>query len=173
MEWNGIKKFLKTAPLNVLGCLGTRSLQWFFLLQIQRNRGRLAANQHHPRSATSMDQATRAMLAVFISNLIFGLPHSIYHLMGRQPYYMHVIFHVIFSTHFVVDPLAFVWLNSGYRRNFFSRVKSVTQTISPPASSFFKAGSVSRSDHHQLQLSSAHKQEDDEVPPHAADTTET
>lgn len=106
-----------------------------------------------------MDHATRAMLAVFISNLIFGIPHSIHHLMGKQPHYMKVIFHVLFSTHFMVDPLAFVWFNSGYRRRVAAKIKRVTQAISPSPSSVLPTESASNHDHHH-QHSSKHKQEE-------------
>lgn len=85
-------------------------------LQIQRNERRL---QQTSGITTTMNQATRAMLVVFISNLLFGLPHSVYHLMGKQPQYLDVILHVIFYTHFVVDPLAYMWFNSGCERRYF------------------------------------------------------
>lgn len=126
--------------------------------QIQQNKRRLAASQCQARNATIMDQATRAMLAVFISNLIFGIPHSIHHLMGKQPHYMKVIFHVLFSTHFMVDPLAFVWFNSGYRLRVAAKIRKVTQTISPPPSSALPVESAPDSDHQQQ--SSVHKQRD-------------
>ncbi|KAK8403652.1 hypothetical protein O3P69_000029 [Scylla paramamosain] len=127
---------------------------------LQRNKRRLAASQHQQREATTMDQATRAMLAVFISNLVFGLPHSIYHLMGKQPHFMNILFHVLFSTHFVMDPLAFVWFNSCYRRRVFSRMKKVTQSLSSvPTSSFLHASSVSPSDHHLHHHDSDPKEE--------------
>lgn len=117
--------------------------------QLQRNKRRLAASQCQAREVTVMDQATRAMLAVFISNLIFGIPHSVHHLMGKQPHYMKIIFHVLFSTHFVVDPLAFVWFNSGYRRRVAAKMRKMTQAISPPQSSVH-TGSAFSNDHHQL-----------------------
>lgn len=110
----------------------------FCMFQIQRNKRRLAASQQQGKSATTMDQATRAMLAVFVSNLVFGLPHSIYHLMGKQPYYMHVIFHVLFSTHFVVDPLVFVFFNLHNRRRVIDLLSSCRRRVScqlPPMSS--------------------------------------
>lgn len=129
--------------------------------QMQRNKRRLAASQcqgSQTREATRMDQVMRAMLAVFISNLIFGIPHSIHHLQGKQPHYMKVIFHVLFSTHFMVDPLAFVWFNSGYRRRVADKISSVTQIISFPSPSLFHARSASDRDH--PQPSPRHQQED-------------
>lgn len=83
-----------------------------------------------------MDQATRAMLAVFISNLVFSLPHSIYHLMGRLPHYYSVIFHILFSAHFVVDPLVFIFVNLHHRRRVLNLLAACTQRLtyqpSPP-----------------------------------------
>ncbi|XP_045118289.1 uncharacterized protein LOC123508583 [Portunus trituberculatus] len=132
-----------------LPALITAAAYILMIYKIQRNKRRLAASQQQGRETTTMDQATRAMLAVFISNMVFGLPHSIYHLMGRQPHFMNILFHVLFSTHFVMDPLAFVWFNSCYRRRVFSRMKKVTRSISSvPTSSFLHASSVSPSDHH-------------------------
>ncbi|KAG0713010.1 hypothetical protein GWK47_017192 [Chionoecetes opilio] len=53
---------------------------------IQRNKRRLAGSQPQGQEATTtMDQATRAMLALFISNLVFGLPYSIFRLLGQYP----------------------------------------------------------------------------------------
>lgn len=73
-----------------------------------------------------MDQATRAMLAVFISNLVFSLPHSIYHLMGKLPHYYSVIFHILFSAHFVVDPLVFIFVNLHHRRRVLALLAACT-----------------------------------------------
>lgn len=96
-------------------------------LQIQRNNRRLGAHQQQERTITKMDQATQATLAVYISNLVFGVPHAIFHLMDKQSLYLYVIFHVIYSTHFLVDPLAYMWFNAGCREKILSSVRKVTQ----------------------------------------------
>ncbi|KAK8403654.1 hypothetical protein O3P69_000031 [Scylla paramamosain] len=110
---------------------------------VRRNTRRLVANtaQSTVASGKVMDQATRAMLAVFISNLLLGLPHSIYHIV---PYdhrvFSYVIMHSIFFTHLFVDPLAFLCSNLHHRRRVLQALRSLfclaTHTVveSPPTS---------------------------------------
>ncbi|KAG0699538.1 hypothetical protein GWK47_025785 [Chionoecetes opilio] len=124
---------------------------------IQRNKRRLAGSQPQEQEATTMDQATRAMLALFISNLLFGLPHSIFRLLGKYPVHIYIAVHIWFANHFVVDSLAFVWFNTCYRRRVISWMKGMTQTLASPLTLLFSQGnSVSPSDPIQL---SEHRQE--------------
>lgn len=133
------------------------------IVAIQRNKRRLAASQQQAKSASSMDQATRAMLAVFLSNLVFGVPHTIYHLMGKLPRYIGVIFHVLYSTHFIVDPLVFVWFNNNYRTRVRSYVQKVTHSLSSQTtSSTVQYSATSQSDNRQHH-SSPNRQVDTNV----------
>ena len=90
-------------------------------LQMRRNRQRLAVSESRTSTSGTLDQATRAMIAVFISNLVFGFPHAVYHLVGFTRI-SELVFHMLFYTHFVVDPLVFVWYNSNYRQRVQERV---------------------------------------------------
>lgn len=133
------------------------------IVAIQRNKRRLAASQQQAKSVSSMDQATRAMLAVFLSNLVFGVPHTIYHLMGKQPLFIGIIFHVLFSTHFMVDPLVFVWFNNNYRTRVRSYVQKVTHSLSSQTtSSTVQYSATSQSDNRQHH-SSPNRQADTNV----------
>lgn len=114
-----------------LPALVTAAVYILMIVVIQRNKRRLMANANQQGTmTTNMDQATRAMLAVFITNLVFGLPHSIYHLLGPQPLYMHVIIHVIFCTHYIVDPLVYMWFNVSYRERLISSFRKVMRCLS-------------------------------------------
>ena len=103
--------------------------------QVIRNKRRLAATPDTARTGQVMDQGTRAMLAVFISNLLFGLPHSIYHIV---PYPVHVIpyvsIHIVFYSHLFVDPLVFVCFNLHHRQRVLQALKAYLQWITcrPP-----------------------------------------
>ncbi|KAG0712963.1 hypothetical protein GWK47_017277 [Chionoecetes opilio] len=48
---------------------------------VRRNKRRLTSTLRNASRGQVMDQATRAMLPVFISNLFFVLPHSTYHVL--------------------------------------------------------------------------------------------
>lgn len=83
---------------------------------MRRNRQRLAALESGTSTSRTLDQATRAMVAVFISNLVFGLPHAIYHMRTTFSFLLELSFHMIFYTHFVVDPVVFIWFNNNHRQ---------------------------------------------------------
>ncbi|KAG7176270.1 hypothetical protein Hamer_G009049 [Homarus americanus] len=88
------------------------------MLAVLFNRRRLANNGHNTNGHKVVDQATLSMLAVFISNLLMALPHSLYHLVNEfidDTYTIYTIVHLIFFIHFVVDPAVFVWFNRNYR----------------------------------------------------------
>ncbi|KAG0713398.1 hypothetical protein GWK47_016312 [Chionoecetes opilio] len=113
--------------------------------------------QPQGQEATTMDQTTRAMLALFISNMVFGLPYSIFRLMGQYPVHMYIAVHFWFGNHFVVDSLAFVWFNTCYRRRVILWMKGMTQTLASLVTSLSPQGnSVSPRDPIQL---SEHRQE--------------
>lgn len=98
-------------------------------LQMIRNKRRMAKVQSNRPGSRVVNNATRAMIAVFVSNLIFGLPHSIYHLIPHPPPSYDIIFHVLFSTHFVIDPLVFIYFNHSYRRRISERLFAIRAWI--------------------------------------------
>nr|XP_045599436.1 uncharacterized protein LOC123758789 [Procambarus clarkii] len=103
--------------ITMLPILVTGASYAYIIFTVQENKRRLARSQQSClRVHNLVDQATRAMLAVFISNLLFGLPHAVYHLLHEPSFTLNVVIHIIFSTHFVVDPVVFVWYNQSYRR---------------------------------------------------------
>lgn len=71
-----------------------------------------------------MDEATRAMVAVFILNLIFCLQHALAHI---KPFdgkiLLYVVIHSVFFTHLFVDPLVFVYLNKRHRHHVLQTLK--------------------------------------------------
>lgn len=88
------------------------------LRHIKRNP---AAKQH---VATAMDEATRAMLAVFLSNFLFGLPQSIYNILYfEHKFFLYVIITSIFFTHLFVDPMVFVCFNRHHRRRVMKAIR--------------------------------------------------
>ncbi|MPC08071.1 hypothetical protein E2C01_000644 [Portunus trituberculatus] len=127
----------------VLPVLLTLACYLSTIFAVRRNTRRLAAftTRATVTSGKMMDQATRAMMAVFISNLVLGLPHSIYHIV---PYdhrvFSYVIMHSIFFTHLFVDPLAFLCSNLHHRRRVLQALRSLvcrsshTVVGSPPVS---------------------------------------
>ena len=98
--------------------------------QVRYNKRRVASSNHAALTGKVMDQATRAMLAVFISNLLLGLPHSIYHILPFDfsilPY---VIVHTIFYAHLIIDPLAFLCSNLHHRQRLLQAVISCFKLI--------------------------------------------
>lgn len=119
-----------------------------FSCQVWRNKRRLAASQHVATDAGQqvvMDQATRAMLAVFVSNLLFCLPHSIYHTLSQNfGVVSYVIVHCFFYTHLFVDPLAYLCSNLHHRRRVLHTLAFCTRwaTCRHPASSPPHAASI-------------------------------
>ncbi|XP_045599438.1 uncharacterized protein [Procambarus clarkii] len=110
--------FLKT----MLPFLITAVSYSFMMLVIYRNKRQMARSEQPTRGHSAVDQATCAMLAVFISNLLFGLPHAIFHLLDKPSHTADIIFHVLFYTHFIADPVVFVWCNRSYRRRVGERM---------------------------------------------------
>lgn len=91
---------------------------------MRRNRQRL--NEVQSRSSLKIiDNATRAMIAVFVSNLVFGLPFCISQLMRRKISRMLLNFiYVIYNTHLMVDPLVFIFFNYSHRRRVCNRIRT-------------------------------------------------
>lgn len=94
------------------------------LTQLRRKTRISTVNQHMVSATQVMDGATRAVLAVFLSNLLFGLPHSIYQI----PYFNHTVFYTaivfsFFSTHLYVDPIVFVCFNQHHRKRVLQAFK--------------------------------------------------
>lgn len=131
---------------------------------IQRNKRRLVASQQQARMTTTMDQVTQAMLAVFISNMVFCLPFYAYRLMNdKQPMYMKLIFEIIFSLHFIADPLMYIWFNSGCREKVFSSLRKVIQSIPSSSTSGILQTSSTGSCDKQKQTSSTSRQADSPI----------
>lgn len=99
--------------------------------QVRRNQHRLAATPDTAATVQVMDQATRAILAVFISNMLLGLPHSIYHLLPRNDNsaLSYIPMHIIFFTHLFVDPLVFVCFNLHHRQRVLQAFKTCLQCV--------------------------------------------
>ncbi|XP_063608054.1 uncharacterized protein LOC134782483 [Penaeus indicus] len=113
---NGVYFFLNTFVPNIT----TMSCYVAMIIAMRRNGRRMATvKSSHSRF---VNNATRGMFAVFVSNLVFGLPHSVYHMMPRPPLSYGIIFHVLFSMHFVVDPFVFMYFNHSYRRRVGERL---------------------------------------------------
>lgn len=91
---------------------------------MRRNKHNLAASLNKRTATKVVDEATRAMLAVFISNLLLGLPHSIYHMMPFDyRVFSYVIMHSVFFTHLFVDPLVFLCFNQHHRKRVLQALK--------------------------------------------------
>lgn len=88
---------------------------------LRHSKSNPAAKQH---AATAMDEATRAMLAVFLSNLFFGLPQSIYNIVYFSHRFLaYVIITSFFFTHLFVDPMVFVYFNRHHRRRVMKTLR--------------------------------------------------
>ncbi|KAK8739193.1 hypothetical protein OTU49_003523, partial [Cherax quadricarinatus] len=88
----------------------------------RRNQCRLASNQH--TSNVHRVDATRSMLAVCITNLLLSFPHSVFHLLEDPSFNLDATFHILFSTHFIVDPIVFVGFNQSFRHRVVERVRA-------------------------------------------------
>ncbi|XP_050693421.1 uncharacterized protein LOC126984068 [Eriocheir sinensis] len=102
------------------------------IVAVRRNKSKLASSRHAAAVTQVVDEATRAMLAVFISNLLFGLPHSIYHIIPFDyRVFSYVVMHSIFFTHLYTDPLVFVYFNQHHRRRVLQALKFCFGRSSP------------------------------------------
>ncbi|XP_047476938.1 uncharacterized protein LOC125030730 isoform X1 [Penaeus chinensis] len=113
---NGVYFFLNTfVPI-----ITTMSCYVAMIIAMRRNGRRMAKVQSsHSRV---VNNATRGMFAVFVSNLVFGIPHSVYHMLPRPSLSFSIIAHILFYTHFVVDPFVFMYFNHSYRRRVGERL---------------------------------------------------
>ena len=122
-----------------------------FVFQIRRNKCRMSAVRKTAAGTQVMDQATRAMLAVFISNLVLGLSHSLYMVSYDYQVFSYAIMHVIFFTHLFADPLAFLCCNMHNRRRVMKALTSLvglspcTKVTSPPTSQDTQLSSTQKS----------------------------
>ncbi|XP_045118285.1 G-protein coupled receptor 35-like [Portunus trituberculatus] len=134
--WRGINIVTKLSA-RIYNCLNflapvvlTLACYLSMIVAVRYNKSRVASSNHAALTGKVMDQATRAMLAVFISNLLLGLPHSIYHILPVDfsiiPY---VIVHIIFYAHLIVDPLAFLCSNHHHRQRLLQAVTSCLNVI--------------------------------------------
>lgn len=74
-----------------------------------------------------MNQATKALLAISVSNLAYGLPHGIFHLVKGTSHTEFLLVHMFFYHHFIVDPLVFLWFNENHRQRVKGLVARLTQ----------------------------------------------
>ncbi|XP_050700393.1 uncharacterized protein LOC126987464 [Eriocheir sinensis] len=89
-----------------------------------RNRLVLTGGQDKAVGTKLMDEATRALLAVFLSNLVFVLPISICNILSLDSHFTTIIImFVVFLTHLFVDPLVFVCFNRHHRRRVLQALK--------------------------------------------------
>ncbi|KAK8403656.1 hypothetical protein O3P69_000033 [Scylla paramamosain] len=134
--WRGINIVTKLSA-RIYNCLHflapvvlTLACYLSMIVAVRYNKRRVSSSNHAALSGKVMDQATRTMLAVFISNLLLGLPHSIYHILPFDfsiiPY---VIVHSIFYAHLIVDPLAFLCSSQHHRRRLLQAVTSCLNLI--------------------------------------------
>ncbi|KAK8403657.1 hypothetical protein O3P69_000034 [Scylla paramamosain] len=99
------------------------------LFTMRRNKQRLATLESRSSTSGTLDQATRAMIAVFISNLVFGLPHAVYHIRTTFSHTLELSFHMLFYTHFVVDPVVFIWFNNNHRQQVKEKVHAIRKFV--------------------------------------------
>lgn len=104
----------------------------FNVLQVRHKNNELRTRQHRgPNNAGAMmDQATRAMTAVFFSNFVLGFPHAVFHLMIEQPLYISISIHLFFYTHFIVDPIVFIWFNNNHRQRVHAGLRTLLRWCS-------------------------------------------
>ncbi|MPC62132.1 hypothetical protein E2C01_056215 [Portunus trituberculatus] len=110
----------------------TLACYFSMIVVIRRNKRRVAATQDTAVTGKVMDQATRAMLALFITNLILILPFSIRFLLPH-PYITNSVYNSIFgflyTTHFFADPVVFVCFNNHHRKRVLQALKSFQQWV--------------------------------------------
>ncbi|XP_042855846.1 uncharacterized protein LOC122242587 isoform X2 [Penaeus japonicus] len=108
----------------VLPILTTMACYVAMLFAVRRNRQRLTEVQSRS-SLKIIDNATRAMIAVFVSNLVFGLPFCISQLLRERISRMLLNFiYVIYNTHLMVDPLVFIFFNYSHRKRVCQRIRT-------------------------------------------------
>lgn len=91
------------------------------MFQVRRNKQNLPGGQH----AAAADEVTRGMLAVFLSNVVFVLPYSIYTILPLDKDILITgIMNMIYYTHLFVDPLVFVCFIRNHRRHVLNWLKS-------------------------------------------------
>ncbi|XP_063593202.1 uncharacterized protein LOC134770257 [Penaeus indicus] len=108
----------------IIPILTTMACYIAMIFAVRRNRQRLTEVQSRS-SQKIIDNATRAMIAVFVSNLVFGLPFCISQLLRRNIPRMFLNFiYVIYNTHLMVDPLVFIFFNYSHRRRVCHRIRT-------------------------------------------------
>ncbi|XP_053651562.1 rhodopsin [Cherax quadricarinatus] len=85
-----------------------------------RNQRRLASSQHS--SSVHRADATRSMLAVFLSNLFFTSPVPLFYFQNDRTFTLEVTGWILFTTHFTMDPVVFVLFNPSFRHRVGERV---------------------------------------------------
>ncbi|XP_068216533.1 uncharacterized protein [Palaemon carinicauda] len=118
-------------PLIVtVGCYGA------MIFVVQKNKRQLLSMDGKP--SPSLDQATHAIMAVLILNLVIGLPHTIYHFLPTTTVQEDIYFHTLFSCHYFFDPMVFLGFNRSYRNKItgilcscFSKVLAVCAKVMP------------------------------------------
>lgn len=127
---------------SLLPVLFTLACYLSMMIAVRRNKRRLASSQHNTKCGRVIDQATRAMLAVFVSNVLLSLPHSIYHVFRPESFTLYLIIHVIFFLHIVVDPFVYVWFNLDHRQRVLGKIRAGLEKIRCRSSAASGATSV-------------------------------
>ncbi|KAK4298239.1 hypothetical protein Pmani_029397 [Petrolisthes manimaculis] len=126
--------------------LVTASSYFTILLAVLRNKRRLERHGDAGGGAAGggggvMTQATKALLAISVSNLAFGLPHGIFHLIKGTSHTAFLLVHMFFYHHFIVDPLVFLWFNESHRNKVKAGIERITQASTAPMKGDLEKGS--------------------------------
>lgn len=110
------------------------------MFQIRRNRRNLPAGQHTAATTQVLDEATRSMLAMFITHLLLVLPVSIYYNLpldvAYRDLFVVITMQMICSSNLFIEPTVFVYFNKQHRRRAlqavgFCRCPSCSQDVEP------------------------------------------
>ncbi|KAK7027380.1 hypothetical protein SK128_013594, partial [Halocaridina rubra] len=88
---------------------------------IQRNKRCLVS--HSEEALKKFDPASQAMLAISISNLLLTFPSGIFSLFHVLGYVGSVVVQMLYTSHYIINPLVFIWFNQMYRNKILDRLK--------------------------------------------------
>ncbi|XP_050700684.1 uncharacterized protein LOC126987606 [Eriocheir sinensis] len=94
------------------------------IVAVRRNKRNLPVGHHTAAVTQVTDEATRAMLAVFLSNLVLSFPYSIHYIQPvSYSFTIRVVITMVYFTRLFVDPLVFVCFNRHHRRHVLQGLK--------------------------------------------------
>ncbi|CAL4085975.1 unnamed protein product, partial [Meganyctiphanes norvegica] len=114
--------YLPTVMLPLLYTLACYIAVFIKMRQHQQELNSMAASITSSVSA----QASRLVLMVFISNFMFGLPHAVFHVIPNPSIEVSFIVHIIYSIHFIVDPVVFFVFSENYRKVLWGQLKCLS-----------------------------------------------